>query len=191
VDRFVALGSRHDLQHLVRLRDEAAGVLFGASTLRTWPRVHRGTDPTRPLHHFLMSRSLDLDLHSELFQHPDVPLTIISSSARNASAKTWPEHVEVITVKEGPEQVQNILKHIEEYGISSLLVEGGGHVLQQFIQAQVLDELYLTLVPKVIGDVHAPALLAGVKLDSPPKIQVLDVRQVEDETYLHLAFKYG
>ena len=153
VDHFVALGSRYDLQHLVHLRDEADAVLFGASTFRAWPRVHWGTDPKRPLHHFIMSRRQDLDPRSELFQHPDVPITIISSSAGNASAETWPEHVEVITVKEGPEQVQNILhegcrKILRQDLADRLPVD---QLVAYFLENQGVESVQLDQVGKVFN----------------------------------------
>jgi riboflavin biosynthesis pyrimidine reductase len=190
VDHFVAIGSRYDMENLISLRDDADGILFGASTFRTWPKVHRGSDPKQHAHHFIMSRRLDLDFQAELFQHPEIPITIFSGTESTTPGQTRPDHVEIVSIPDQPGQTDLILKHIAQCGVESLLVEGGGHILHKFIAAQVLEELYLTLVPSVIGDEKAPALLGGQGLTTPPQIKILKSRQIENETFLHLEFMY-
>ena len=189
VDQFVAIGSQHDLQHLTKLRNEADGVLFGASTFRSWPKAHRGSDPTRHLHHFIMSNSMNLDFDADLFQHPDIPVTVFSGS-RDIEQLRLPPRVEMVHIPHGPDQLKLVLDHVVGHGINALLVEGGGHILHQFIESELLDELYLTLVPSIMGDINAPALLGGNVLSDPPRIEVLETHQVADETYLHLGFNY-
>ncbi|NQT62277.1 MAG: RibD family protein [Candidatus Marinimicrobia bacterium] len=189
-DHFVAIGSRYDMENLISLRDDADGILFGASTFRTWPKVHRGSDPNQHAHHFIMSRSLDLDFQAELFQYPEIPITIFSGTEKTTPDQTPPDHVEIVSIPDQPGQIDLILKHIARSGVESLLVEGGGRILHKFIAAQVLEELYLTLVPTVIGNERAPALLGGQSLTAPPQIKIRNSRQVEDETFFHLEFKY-
>ena len=190
VDHFVAIGSRDDMENLISLRDGADGILFGASTFRTWPKVHRGNNPNRNAHHFIMSRSLDLDFETELFQYPEIPVTIFSGSDNRVPVQTPPDHVNIVSIPDQPGQIENILRHVARYGVKSLLVEGGGRILYQFITAQVLEELYLTLVPSVIGDKRAPALLGGQRLPKPPHLEILSSKQIKKEVFLHLKLEY-
>jgi riboflavin biosynthesis pyrimidine reductase len=190
VDHFVAIGSRHDMENLISLRDEADGILFGASTFRTWPKVHRGNNPGKNAHHFIMSRSLDLDFETELFQFPEIPITIFSGSDNHVPRRIPPDHVNIVFIPDQSDQMETILRHVAMCGVKSLLVEGGGHILHKFISAQILDELYLTLVPSVIGDQRAPALLGGQRLTKPPHIKILSSKQMENEVFLHLQLKY-
>ena len=191
VDHFVAIGSRYDMENLISLRDEADGILFGASTFRTWPKVHRGNNPNQNAHHFIMSRSLDLDFNAELFQFPEIPITIFSGSTSGASRPSLPKHVDIVSTPDEPSQIDQILRHVASCGVKSLLIEGGGHILHKFIDAQTLDELYLTLVPSVIGDEMAPALLGGQRLAQPPLIKILNSKQVGSEVFLHLKIDYA
>ncbi|NQV16850.1 RibD family protein [bacterium] len=188
--QFVPIASPYDMQHLMSLRDEADGIIFGAGTFRAWPKVHRGLDKTKTARHFILSRSLDLNPKNLLFEAADVPVSIFSSSPMVPSKNVFPKHVKIVHTPAGKLQLPFILKQIETSGVKSLLVEGGGQIIYQFIKGQVLQELFLTLIPKVIGQVDAPALLGGKGLSKPPQIQVLNSRQVGDETYLHLGFKY-
>jgi len=190
VDHFVAIGSRHDMDNLLTLRDEADGILFGASTFRAWPKVHRGKQRRSPAHHFIMSRSLELDFSAELFQDTETPVTIFHSPLEGQSVPAGPGHVEVVTLPEGPDQITHILDHIQGLGTTSLFIEGGGYILSQFVNARALAELYLTVVPTVIGDPFAPALFGGKSLTQKPKLTVLSHRQVDKEVFLHLGFTY-
>lgn len=190
-DHFEAIGSRQDLQHLTKLRDEASGILFGASTFRAWPKEHTGTDAHRHIPHFIMSNHLRFNFQAEFFKQPGIPTTIISGSDKNVLPQGLSGHVRLVSIPRGPDQIKHMLEHITACGVDALLVEGGGQILHQFIEASVLDELYLTLVPSVIGDINAPALLGGSALSNPPQIEVLETHRVGDETYLHLGFNYS
>lgn len=190
VHSFVPIGSRADMDHLISLRDEADGILFGASTFRAWPKVHRGKHGDRSSHHFIMSRSLNLDFQADLFQHPEIPVTIFSGPAKMIDDQGLPPQVAIVSLPEQAGQIEFILQQVADRGVKSLLIEGGGHVLYQFVEAQVLEELYLTLVPRVIGDSSAPALLGAQPLSHPPEIKILDSRQIGHETFLHLQLNY-
>ncbi len=188
VDRFVSITSPYDMEHLKSLRDEADGILFGAGTFRTWPKVHRGHDRSKNQHHFIMSHSLNLDPATPLFQTPTVPLTLFTTS--KTGSNSFPKHVNVVITPDGTKQLPFIINYIQELGCNGLLVEGGGHILRQFLDAHLLQELFLTVAPTIMGQPEAPELLSGPALSVPPKIQVKTSELVEDELYLHLLLTY-
>ncbi len=190
-DRFVAITSEYDMDHLKSLRDEADGILFGAATFRAWPKVHRGHDEKRKSHHFILTRSLDLDSNTSLFLDQDIPLTIFCSSIKAINNKPYfPDRINIVLTPAGVQQIPFILRYVENCGLKSLLLEGGGQILHQFIEAQVLQELFLTLSSTIIGQKQAPELLGGKTLINPPQLRVLDSKRVGDEIFLHLEFHY-
>ena len=67
---------------------------------------------------------------------------------------------------DGPSEVNLswILTDLARRGIARLLVEGGAHVLAQFLSAGLADEFLLAIAPVLVADARAPRLLAG---DSP------------------------
>jgi len=190
VEQFVSISSPHDLQHLERLRDQADGILFGAGTYRAWPRVHAGRNKSHKPHHFIMSRSLKLNTDTPLFQDPDTLVTIFTSTSK-PSTDRFPERVSVVVCPEGPGQVASIMAHVRGLGVTSLLVEGGGKILSRFIEAQILQELYLTLVPTLMGQPNAPELLGGLELSKTHQFQIISNKQVGNELYLHLKLDYS
>jgi len=185
IEHFVPLGSKRDLQHLESLRDEADAVLYGAETFRAWPKPHFGTDKQRVLKHFIMSRSMSLARNAELFQRTDIPVTVFTNNVE-AGRATLPGHVNFVQT----ENIPALLDHIKSCGVESLMVEGGGEVLRQLIEVQALEELYLTVVPRFVGQPAAPGLLGGKPLAAPCKVQVLSSNHVDGETYLHMKFNY-
>jgi len=189
-DQFVAITSANDMDHLKKLRDKADGILFGAGTYRTWPKVHKGHQQNRKTPHFIMSRSLDLDTETPLFRDLDTPLTIFCNLDDVTGEGNKPSHAELVITPKPPAQIPFILKNLENRGLKSLLVEGGGQVLHQFIAAEALPELYLTLSPKIIGQSDAPHLIGNNNLENPPEIRVLDSRQLNGEIFLHLELLY-
>ena len=54
-----------------------------------------------------------------------------------------------------------ILTDLGRRGIARLLVEGGAHVLAQFLTAGLADEFLLAVAPVLVADLAAPRLLAG------------------------------
>jgi len=50
----------------------------------------------------------------------------------------------------------------EHFGIRRLLLEGGGHINGAFLQADLVDELSLLLVPGIDGRHEVPAVFDGV-----------------------------
>lgn len=54
-----------------------------------------------------------------------------------------------------------ILADLARRGIARLMVEGGAHVLAQFLAAGLVDEFLLAVAPVLVADARAPRLLAG------------------------------
>jgi len=189
VERFISISSKRDLIHLQEIRDQADGILFGAETFRTFPRVHVARAKKEPAHHFILSRSLDLDLEAPLFQDRSVPVTIFTPDPQKKELQL-PEQARLIAVGASRNMMHEIAGHIQNMGIRNLLVEGGGHVLNQFISAGLLEELYLTLSFRIIGSSTAPGLTGNARFNNTPRLQVLSKEQHDNEVFLHLGLNY-
>jgi len=70
-----------------------------------------------------------------------------------------------------------------------LLHEGGPTLFGQFLSAEAVDELFMTLSPQIAGrkaDAIRPALVQGVEFmpNCAPWFQLLSVRQKAEHLYL-------
>jgi riboflavin-specific deaminase-like protein len=65
-----------------------------------------------------------------------------------------------------------------EYGVRRLVFEGGGQVFRALLEAGLVDELHVTLCPRVFGGVHAPTL-TGQAGDFLPQSVPLSLRKMD------------
>ncbi len=81
---------------------------------------------------------------------------------------------------------------VRELGVRTLLCEGGGVLCSQLFAVRAVDELYLTLVPRILGGSEAPTLVegAGFGPDEIPEAALGQVERVGDELYLRYDFRW-
>ena len=79
-----------------------------------------------------------------------------------------------------------------ERGCRVVLCEGGGVLNASFLAARALDELYLAIVPRVLGGSGAPTIVEGDGFgpDVLPDARLLRVDRVGDELFLVYAFDW-
>ncbi|HZV93526.1 MAG TPA: RibD family protein [Caldimonas sp.] len=164
---FRFFGSPRDHARMSRLRAEADAILVGGATFRNWPHpslpddVDR-TQAHRPWWNVVVTRTLDVPLDAGFLAEPAVrPLFLTRADSLRAGfaaeAEGW----------SGPGSslpVAWILAQLERRGVERLLVEAGGDLLFQFLAADAIDEMNLTLCPLVAGG-PAPGLVGGPGFD--------------------------
>jgi 5-amino-6-(5-phosphoribosylamino)uracil reductase len=65
-----------------------------------------------------------------------------------------------------------------DYGVKRLVYEGGGQVFRALLAAGLVDELHVTLCPRVFGGIRAPTL-TGLAGDFLPKSVPLSLRKMD------------
>lgn len=156
------LGGKADLRMFRTLRALADGIVMGAATVRTG-RIgpakltaglgrRRGRDPA-PI--IVVSRSLDLDWGSPLFQAPST-IVVTSDHAR------VPAHVRVVSAGDGDIDLPEAVRLLrEEHGLAHLLCEGGPALTTSLLRDGLVDELCLNVAPTLIGDAHHTRLVGA------------------------------
>ncbi|WP_344324266.1 pyrimidine reductase family protein [Streptomyces macrosporus] len=157
------LSSDADMRIFGVLRALADAVVVGAETVR-----QEGYRPARRREAFaarraaagqhpapaiaVVSASLDLDFSLPLFTEPLVPTLLVTGAAAPADRQAAAREAGAVVVHAGegaavdPARVPALLA---EHGHTRLLTEGGPRLLGQFAAAGVLDELCLTLSPRI------------------------------------------
>lgn len=136
------------LMHLHRLRALADAVVIGVKTAlhddpRLTVRLADGNSPARVV----------IDPDGRL---PDDACLLADTSVRRiivqAVEKDRPAGVEVIVLPRSswisPER---ILAALRDCGFKKILIEGGGITIAQFLEADLLDRLHVTVAPLLIG----------------------------------------
>ena len=186
--RFTFFGSERDHARMSRLRAEADAVLVGGATFRNWPHaalpdpVDRPRQTSRPWN-VVVSRSLDVPLLPSFLHDPGIrPLFFTRAAAVKAD---FPAEVEA-WAGDGDMPVAWILERLAARGIDRLLVEAGGDLLFQFLAADALAEMHVTLCPIVVGG-DAPTLVdgAGFDRDDVRRLRLVASEVEGDEIFLH------
>jgi riboflavin biosynthesis pyrimidine reductase len=145
----------------------------------------------------VVSGSGKLDLERAIFRTPGVRTAVITTIAGRdalirAGASELPSvQVHALDSGSGTITPQTILRLLyTQLGVTRLLHEGGPTLFGQFLAAEAVDELFLTLSPQVAGrtpEIMRSALVQGTAFmpESAPWFQMLSVKQSADHLYLH------
>lgn len=160
------------------LRAVTDAVLVGAGTARS-----EGYGPVRPRpagrvwragHGFterpvvvIVSRSLDLDPSARWFSGPALILTCAAADPVRRARLS--EVCEVIVTGQDDIDLPAAVGALRDRGLTRLLCEGGPRLLTSLLQADLVDELCLTLTPLLLG--AAPQMLRET-LTAPRQLEL-------------------
>jgi len=170
-----SFGSRRDRDHLLELRASADAVMAGARTVDL-NRVNLGPGPAkyrrqrlkRGLAEYnlrvIVSRSGTVDPRAEIFKQRFSPIIVLTTQRagndRLERLRTLADEVKVCGEREigFPEALRWLC---QRWGVRRLLCEGGGELNDALFRAGLVDELHLTLSPKIFGGREAPTIADG------------------------------
>ncbi|BAU67383.1 bifunctional deaminase-reductase-like protein [Stanieria sp. NIES-3757] len=197
--RFGSLQDKTHLEEQVALVD---AVLFGAGTLRAYGTTLSITNPqllqqrqqqhlsAQPLQ-IVVSASGKLNSQLRFFSQP-VPRWLITTAK---GAKLWQERqkFEQILIADLIQlnPWQTILKQLKELGINRLAILGGGELVASLLTENLIDQLWLTVCPVIFGGRDAPTPVEGEGFlaTQATKLQLVSVKQIEQEVFLHYLVK--
>ncbi len=192
-------GSHKDRRRLLELRARADAILVGAHTAKTdhyamglptrslcQARLRHG-QAKYPLRCVVTGRgSIEEDI--EIFRHDFSPILIFTTRRMSESKrKRLEKKAQVIFV--GRQQINwrkllGILRG--QFDVKKLLVEGGPTLQFALLKQNLLDELYLTICPKIFGGRDAPTLVEGegLPLRAARIARWIIMEQIADELFL-------
>lgn len=169
-----------------------------AKDLYTEYRVNVLHKPEYPLL-VVVSGSGRLELERAIFRTPGARTVVITTAAgRDALARagaTKLPSVQIHALDSGSDELDPlaILRLLyAQLGIRRLLHEGGPTLFGQFLAAEAIDELFLTLSPQIAGRSSGslrPGLVQGTEFmpERSPRFQLLSVKQRAE--YLYLRYR--
>jgi riboflavin-specific deaminase-like protein len=173
-----------------QLRTQVDAVMVGAGTLRTERygrmiksaelrerRSAEGLDPD-PLA-VVVSASLGLPPDLPLFQEPEQHVVIATGS----DAELPGAAAKVEYIRSGDDLPLLMSRLREEHGVRAVLCEGGPTLNSHLLAAGLVDELFLTLHPKLVGGSDAFTIVAGRVLVAPAELDVVWVAEGDGDLF--------
>ena len=138
-----------------------------------------------------------LSLESQLVQTAEEYRTIVAYTrfAPEERVKALREAgVEMLLCeeKEGLVDVRNLLELLGQFGIDSILLEGGGSLNYTFLAEGLADELYAFIAPKIVGGMNAKTPVEGLgveKMADAITLELKNVLNIGDDVLLKLKVK--
>jgi riboflavin-specific deaminase-like protein len=189
------LGTRDDWREMQRLRKKSDAIVFGASTLRGFKAAccieeHDWPLARQPVNVVLSSKLEGLSTSWPFFKDPRIKrILLVSDEASAERVRRFQRCCEVLVLPSstrGSSQAASILKLLEDRGLRQILVEGGGQVMWEFLKPNLIDEIHITLTPRILGGRDAPTLVEGAGFKGPEVLnfEIKSVKKLKNELYL-------
>jgi 2,5-diamino-6-(ribosylamino)-4(3H)-pyrimidinone 5'-phosphate reductase len=194
--------SPFDRDRMDRLRADSDAILVGAGTMRADnPKLHVRSEAMREyrlslgkpagLMRVLVTASAELDPQSRFFDDADGGDRIIATT-ETAPARRLAELGERAEIwKLGDERVDlaALLDRVAQRGAARVIGEGGGELNWHLIRDGLVDEIYVTIAPTLLGGRDAPTLLEGegLTMKAQQRLRLVDLHREGDELYCRYA----
>ena len=199
-DRFTPFSSERDREHMMELRAIADAVICGATTVDvTGTILGNGGERYRkqrlktglrefPLR-IVVSGAGSIDPGTNIFKKRFSPVIVLVSECipkpRLKALRAVADAVEVF----GPKKVDfpaafRWLR--KQWDVRRLLCEGGGELHNAMVQANVMDELHLTVCPIIFGGRKAPTIAEGSNLEhlaDAKRFRLASFQRLENEIF--------
>ena len=195
-----SFGTARDHEHLLELRATVDAVMAGARTVDS-AAVNLGPGPARfrrrrlknGLPEFnlrvIVSGSGSLNPRAAVFRHRFSPVLILTTE-RAAGTKLRRLRAladEVLICGRREIDFSAALRRLHDgWGVRRLLVEGGGELNDALFRSGLVDEVHLTICPKIFGGRDAPTLAEGTgfaHLAGALRLEIKSFRRVGDEIF--------
>lgn len=197
-------GSKRDHEHLLELRATADAVMSGARTVdsaqinlgpggKKYQRLRLKRGLAEHNLRLIVSGSGSINPDAEIFKHKFSPLIILTTARASASSRRRLQGLAAEVKVCGATEInfQAALRWLrKKWGVKRLLCEGGGDLNDALFRAGLVDELHLTVCPKIFGGRNAPTIAEGIgfeTLTAAAQFELRSSRRVGDEMFLVYA----
>ena len=185
----------HALFHGLRERSDA--VLIGTRTLRIERYGRILSRPERRERRLVAGRSAeplacfvtrtgDLPTDAPLFSEADARVVLFASA--EVKLEGVRAQVELVELEPGEMTLTTVMRRLHaDWGVRLLLCEGGPTLFGSLLHESLVDELFLTLAPKLVGGGTGPAITSGPELIEPAGLVTISLLERAGSLYL----RYG
>jgi 2,5-diamino-6-(ribosylamino)-4(3H)-pyrimidinone 5'-phosphate reductase len=186
----VRLSSDEDMARVAALREASDAVLVGVGTvLADDPSLKRKAGGGGGLLRVVVDSKGRTPPGAKVV---DGSAPTVVATAEGATATF--AHAETLRVGKERVDLPALLERLHERGVRKLLVEGGGEVIQSFLAAGLVDDLYLFVADLVIGGRSAPTVADGeghLDAERAPRARFVSAQRLEGGLLLHYRFGAG
>ena len=196
-----SFSSKRDQEHMLELRATADAVMSGARTVDLNPvTLGPGTERYRRQRlraglaeynlRVIVSGSGSIDPNATIFKKRFSPIVILTTERISAQRLGVLQRLADDIKTFGKNELDFRAAFIwlrKQWRVNRLLCEGGGELNGALFQADLVDEINLTLCPKIIGGRDAPTIAGGkdpLRLADAKQFKLVSMKRHGDEAFL-------
>ncbi len=153
-----------------RLRGKFHAILVGKNTvLKDNPNLGTHNKKLQDPLRIILDSTLEIPITSNVFRDKNV--IMVTTSRAPAQRKNAYEQAQIELVIQNHDHIQipELLKELQRKDIQSILVEGGSETLGSFLDAKLVDHVYVFHAPLLIGGKNALPAISGQGVESVEK----------------------
>ncbi|MDO8618766.1 MAG: RibD family protein [Candidatus Daviesbacteria bacterium] len=167
------LGSEQDREVLHELRAQADCLIHGKNLAKEFGQITLNS----------LNKPEFKKMRTDLGKNPKLPYYIVTDHAENLPNLTG--------VKIVGSDLQKLSEDLYEQGFENILVEGGPTLLGSFLKENLMDEIFLTIAPKIVGNLPGQTLtmVEGYLFpaDQVKKLELISVQNINSELFLRYS----
>ena len=197
--------ARLDVQ---KLRARSCAIITGSGTvLQDDPSLtvrdesllrHRGkldgenTELRQPLR-VIVDSKLQIPLGANILQNTSQCLVVYADAEPQNLQQFTSAGIETLQLanSDGKGDLALLLQELGRRQCNEVMIESGAHLIGAFIEAELIDELYLYMATTLLGtDARGLATLSWTKMNQQLRMNLIDMRKVGDDIRLQLQPDY-
>ena len=198
------ISSREDLVRVHKLRASVDAIVVGISTIladnpRLTVRLVKGKNPTRVIVDSRGRIPLDSQIMRTAFKVKTI-VAVTDKAPEKKLVELRDMGAEVLVISEGKKgrsaavphgvNLKLLFRKLENMGLKKILVEGGGELNWSLLHLWLVDELTITIAPKIAGGRLATTLVEGDGFDEIAQSIRLQLKKIERKKGGELVLYY-
>ncbi len=136
----------------------------------------------------IVTRSLSIDPNHQVFDADARPLIVTTANSDESARKELAAVADIVMAGEDDVDLLNALKQLGDGGAKTVLLEGGPTLNGAFVDADLVDELFLSVAPFLLGGA-SPRIIAHSKVGELRDLR-LERTLYEDGTLFHRYLRH-
>lgn len=197
-----SFGSEADKNHLEQQISLVDGIIFGAGTLRVYgtslPITNLDLLATRkqqnklpqPIH-IVVSGSGKIDPNLRFFSQPVPRWLLTTHNGKNNWINNHHSAFDNILLTNTKDTLQidfvDAFRQLKQLGLNKLGILGGGELVASLFKDNLIDELWLTICPLILGGTTSSTPVEGLGFlpEQAKHLNLLNITQIGQEIFLH------
>ncbi len=189
------LGSRVDRRFLEMIRQTSDASLIGATSLRQADPEFRDIEGNISNRiRAIITASGNIPTNKKIFLSGPKPFVFCPNKKALDLEKRLHNLANVVPLpyfKDNFLDLNKMKTFLAEHGVKSLLIEGGGSLNYHALKQKIVDELLITVAPKILGKQDEAALVSGEEVLGNPfiNLELLDFKPCKVTSEVFLRYK--